>query len=87
MKIFVEEEYGYRRWEWIPHVNHKCALQEFWDQIDEKQFADIFQDITLLGGMWREIPESEEVSRDKYDGYAHVHELHDSYLSTEKPRV
>lgn len=91
MRILVEEEYGYRHWEWIPHTSAKCELLEFWNQIDGSQFQHIFHDVTLLGGMWRELiePEEEEqavwfyrevINRNNYDGYAHIHEIHDSYL-------
>jgi len=93
MRILIDEEYGYRHWEWIPHVNAKCALKEFLEGIDANQFADIYNDITLLGGMWRELrPKkdatdeeldyfySETLNRDKYDACGHLHELHDSYV-------
>jgi hypothetical protein len=98
MRILIDEEFGYRHWEWIPHVNQKCALREFVENIDSHQFSDIYHDITLLGGMWRELrlrenATDEEVdhfyasvlNRKNYNACGHIHQMSDSYLCFPQP--
>ena len=89
MKFLIDEEFGYRYWEWIPRGTTKEEVIEQWRNIHPADFADIIRDITTIPGMWRELRPtldaedrffSETLNRDNYDGHGHVHEFFDSYL-------
>ena len=93
MRILIDEEYGYRYWEWIPQAETPASLRDLWDSLDETEWKNILHDITTLPGLWRllELKENatkveedwfydEVINPNNYDGGGHIHDSTDSYI-------
>lgn len=81
MKIFVDEEYGYRFWCWIPEQESMSELASIWDGLTGEDRAAFFFDPTRLGGKWTQIDEdSEEYSSNTYSGYLNINDAGDVRL-------
>ena len=86
VKFIVEEEYGYKYWSW----NIKGTKEEIMSIFDEMvtgvssfYSGRDYRWQSNLGGDWERIEWEEfhaRVENDDWDGYAHVHENHDSEL-------
>ena len=81
MKIFVDEEYGYRLWCWTPTQESMCALADHWDGMTADQRTAVFYDPTRLGGEWEEITDGKHnYTRDTYSGYLNINTADDVRL-------
>ena len=88
MKIFVDEEYGYRYWCWTPKQESLTGLIEDWDRLTDDERSAIFFDPTRLGGQWEQIAENgEEYSRDIYVGYLNINNADDVRLILDDANV
>ena len=88
MKIVVEEEYGYRYWLWEVKTKTSDAL--------EKYFRDAIRPVKdgywyckgvpsdHFIGEWKQLEWEEYktlIDNGEYDGSAHIHEHHDSWIN------
>ena len=82
MRIRVEEEYGYRDWIWTTPFEEEWELVDWWKSNMTPEFVDefVFYDITEIEGEWEET-EYSEYDEKEFDGMAHVHESHDTWIS------
>lgn len=88
MKIFVDEEYGYRYWCWTPKQESLTELVESWDRLTDDERSAIFFDPTRLGGQWERVAENdEEYSRDIYVGYLNINNADDVRLILDDANV
>ena len=95
MRILIEDEYGYRQWVWTPQQENAEKLISYWQNLDENFFDSIVLLCpTYLTGIWQELKmpmganSAEEdwyytqiLNKDNYDGFGHIHEFCDSYLT------
>ena len=88
MKIFVDEEYGYRYWCWTPKQESLVELVEAWDALTDDERTAIFFDPTRLGGQWERVAENdEEYSVDIYSGYLNINNADDVRLILDDANV
>ena len=81
MKIFVDEEYGYRYWCWTPKQDSMTQLAEDFDNMSEDDRQKVFFDPTSLGGEWTRIAEDDgEHLQDIYSGYLNINDAGDVRL-------
>ena len=87
MKLIVEEEYGYKYWVWTV----EGTADEIQKQFKKKTSCpDYYADRSGLGGVWEEVSWEEWrdiASSNEYDGFAHIHENHDSELNWNDERL
>lgn len=76
LKIYVDEEYGYRSWVWT-FPGTKKELQAAWDRGDR---PDCFLNPSFgkYPGTMKQT--SGHFDPKSFDGYAHVHEKEDTWL-------
>jgi hypothetical protein len=82
MKIFVDEEYGYRLWCWEPVFASLDELINWWKQTMTKEYVDdfVFYDVTEIPGEWQELNSDEQFDPTKYDGQSSIHTSNDTFL-------
>ena len=72
MRIFVEEEYGYRYWVWTPEEDSK---EEVESSFEEKRTDSVawgrlyFHDLKNFGGEWEQLELSENANELEEDWY------------------
>tara|TARA_B100000900_G_C20593462_1_gene722451 strand:+ start:556 stop:894 length:339 start_codon:yes stop_codon:yes gene_type:complete len=95
MKLLIDEEFGYRYWEWTPRETTAEALLKYMETIDKDFFEKwVTAHPSNLMGTWKELSlhegatkqeedwHFEEVLNDKnYDGSGHLHMFEDSYIT------
>ena len=81
MRIRVEEEYGWKYWIWTTPFEEEWELVDWWKSHMTPEFVDefVFYDITEIEGEWEE-EENTAYDEDEFEGAAHIHESHDTYL-------
>jgi len=86
MKIFVEEEYGYRYWLWTPEEKTMQEVEEMFNEKrrDSVQWGRVyFHDLSKFGGDWEELKIQDSdiedddhideiLNPDNYDGMASI---------------
>jgi len=82
MKVFVDEEYGYRYWCWIPAHSDLDELVEWWETTMTAEYVDDFAffDVTEIEGEWKELDRNTQPDLDSYDAHAHIHMSDDTSL-------
>tara|TARA_Y100001973_G_C5128992_1_gene296696 strand:+ start:326 stop:613 length:288 start_codon:yes stop_codon:yes gene_type:complete len=87
MKIVVEEEYGYRYWLWEVKTKTKDSLEGYFQNVIEPGKDGYWYCTGVPSnhfiGEWKQLEWEEYktlVDNDDFDGSAHIHEHHDSWI-------
>ena len=95
MKLLIDEEFGYRYWEWTPREETAEALLEYMRTINKDFFKKwVTAHPSNLMGVWKELFLPEQASKEEedmyfgevlnyknYDGNGHIHMFEDSYIT------
>jgi len=72
MRIFVEEEYGYRYWAWTPDEKTMDEVDEMFNEkrSDPVQWGRVyFHDVSRFGGTWQELKLQDNATELEEDWY------------------
>ncbi len=95
MKLLIDEEFGYRYWQWTPRETTAEALLKYMGTIDKDFFKKwVTAHPSNLMGTWKELvlPDNatkqeedeyfdEVLNYENYDGNGHIHMFEDSYIT------
>ena len=93
IEVFLNEEYGYKRWIWIPNMNEE-EFVAWWNDLTESDFIKYYFNIKSLPGTLKEYVEksSGNAQQREYGDptshtpyyYCSFHDVDDSYIAIGK---
>ena len=87
IRILVEEEYGYRYWQWNIEEDSNEELEKYFNSVVDKGENEYWYCTGVpqdhFNGEWKELDWEEYRTRlecDEWDGCAHIHQNDDSHI-------
>lgn len=90
IEVFLNEEYGYKTWIWVPNMNEEQFIS-WWTSLSESDFIKYYFNINALPGTLKQYVEKSpgNANQRQYGDptshrpyyYCHFHDVDDSYIS------